>query len=315
MSDFPPIASLRSFEAVARLGSVTLAAKELHVTHSAISQQIKVLEEMVGLKLFIRHGRGVQINEDGRLYALQVREALHHIADATRLVQVKPRRQELTLAMVPSFGSHWLVPRLERFRATYPHISLRIQASLAIASMQQEGIDMAIRMGKGDWEGMESHYLFADELIVVAAPSYNDGVLPQTPSEIAKSKIIFSMESWKTWCINAGLEREIVPGGLCINDSNLVLEAVRLGKGIALERRSLVQDALSRGELVQLTPFTAPYPWPYWLVSPQAAEQKTEAVLFKAWLDEEVAAWGQQTGALEEKHARDGNRSSRPEAG
>ena len=90
MSDFPPIASLRSFEAVARLGSVTLAAKELHVTHSAISQQIKVLEEMVGLKLFIRHGRGVQINEDGRLYALQVREALHHIADATRLVQVKP---------------------------------------------------------------------------------------------------------------------------------------------------------------------------------------------------------------------------------
>ncbi|AYZ19881.1 MULTISPECIES: LysR substrate-binding domain-containing protein [Klebsiella] len=315
MSDFPPIASLRSFEAVARLGSVTLAAKELHVTHSAISQQIKVLEEMVGLKLFIRHGRGVQINEDGRLYALQVREALHHIADATRLVQVKPRRQELTLAMVPSFGSHWLVPRLERFRATYPHISLRIQASLAIASMQQEGIDMAIRMGKGDWEGMESHYLFADELIVVAAPSYNDGVLPQTPSEIAKNKIIFSMESWKTWCINAGLEREIVPGGLCINDSNLVLEAVRLGKGIALERRSLVQDALSRGELVQLTPFTAPYPWPYWLVSPQAAEQKTEAVLFKAWLDEEVAAWGQQTGALEEKHARDGNRSTRPEAG
>jgi DNA-binding transcriptional LysR family regulator len=86
---------------VARLGSVTLAAKELHVTHSAISQQIKVLEEMVGLKLFIRHGRGVQINEEGRLYALQVREALHHIADATRLVQVNPRRQELTLAMVP----------------------------------------------------------------------------------------------------------------------------------------------------------------------------------------------------------------------
>lgn len=315
MSDFPPIASLRSFEAVARLGSVTLAAKELHVTHSAISQQIKVLEEMVGLKLFIRHGRGVQINEDGRLYALQVREALHHIADATRLVQVKPRRQELTLAMVPSFGSHWLVPRLERFRATYPHISLRIQASLAIADMQQEGIDMAIRMGKGDWEGMESHYLFADELIVVAAPSYNDGALPRTPSEIAKSKIIFSMESWKTWCVNAGLEREIVPGGLCINDSNLVLEAVRLGKGIALERRSLVQEALCRGELVQLTPFTAPYPWPYWLVSPQAAEQKTEAVLFKAWLDEEVAAWGQQTDALEKKHPRDGNRRSRPEAG
>ncbi len=186
MADFPPIASLRSFEAVARLGSVTLAAKELHVTHSAISQQIKVLEEMVGLKLFIRHGRGVQINEEGRLYALQVREALHHIADATRLVQVNPRRQELTLAMVPSFGCHWLLPRLERFREKYPHISLRIQASLAITSMQQEGADLAIRMGKGDWEGTESHYLFSDQLIVVAAPTYNGGVLPHTPSEIAR---------------------------------------------------------------------------------------------------------------------------------
>lgn len=91
MSDFPPIASLRSFEAVARLGSVTLAAKEMNVTHSAISQQIKILEALVGVKLFIRHGRGVQINEEGRLYALQIREALNHISEATRLVQVKPR--------------------------------------------------------------------------------------------------------------------------------------------------------------------------------------------------------------------------------
>jgi LysR family glycine cleavage system transcriptional activator len=165
MSDFPPIASLRSFEAVARLGSVTLAAKELHVTHSAISQQIKTLEEMVGVKLFIRQGRGVQINEEGRLYALQVREALNHIADATRLVQVKPRKQELTLAMVPSFGCHWLLPRLERFRAKYPLITLRIQASLTVTSLQQEGIDIAIRMGQGNWEGSESHYLFPMSLL------------------------------------------------------------------------------------------------------------------------------------------------------
>ena len=295
MSDFPPIASLRSFEAVARLGSVTLAAKELHVTHSAISQQIKVLEEMVGVKLFIRNGRGVQINEEGRLYAIQVREALNHIADATRLVQVKPRKQELTLAMVPSFGCHWLMPRLERFRAKYPLITLRIQASLTVTSLQQEGIDIAIRMGRGKWEGSNSHYLFSDELVVVAAPGYNDGVLPTTPAEISKSHIIFSMESWKTWCVNAGLEKEIVPGGLCINDSNIILEAVRLGKGIALERRSLVQDAITRGELVQLTPFTAPYPWPYWLVTSQLTEAKPEVALFVEWLDEEVAAWRQLT--------------------
>jgi LysR family glycine cleavage system transcriptional activator len=160
MSDFPPIASLRSFEAVARLGSVTQAAKEMNVTHSAISQQIKILEELVGVKLFIRHGRGVQISEEGRLYALQIREALNHISDATRLVQVKPRTMELTLATVPSFGNHWLMPRLMRFREKFPRISLRLQVSLTVTSLQQQGIDIAIRMGQGDWEGMDSRFLF-----------------------------------------------------------------------------------------------------------------------------------------------------------
>ncbi|SQC41612.1 glycine cleavage system transcriptional activator [Klebsiella pneumoniae] len=90
MADFPPVASLRSFEAVARLGSVTQAAHEMSVTHSAVSQHIKQLEALVGVTLFIRHGRGVRITEEGRLYALQIREALQHIADATRMVQIKP---------------------------------------------------------------------------------------------------------------------------------------------------------------------------------------------------------------------------------
>ena len=98
MADFPPVASLRSFEAVARLGSVTQAAHELSVTHSAVSQHIKQLEALVGVTLFIRHGRGVRITEEGRLYALQIREALQHIADATRMVQIKPRTLEVTLA-------------------------------------------------------------------------------------------------------------------------------------------------------------------------------------------------------------------------
>ena len=294
MSDFPPIASLRSFEAVARLGSVTLAAKEMNVTHSAISQQIKILEALVGVKLFIRHGRGVQINEEGRLYALQIREALNHISEATRLVQVKPRTMELTLATVPSFGNHWLLPRLMRFREKYPLISIRLQASLTVTSLQQEGIDIAIRMGQGDWDGMDSRFLFSDELIVVAAPGYNKGNLPATPQEVAKSVIIFSTESWKSWCLNAGLEKEIVPAGLRINDSNLVLEAVRLGRGIALERRSLVRDAIARGELVQITAFTAPYPWHYWLVTSPQAEKAREISLFIAWLDEEIALWREQ---------------------
>lgn len=171
MADFPPVGSLRSFEAVARLGSVTQAAHELSVTHSAVSQHIKQLEALVGVTLFIRHGRGVRITEEGRLYALQIREALQHIADATRMVQIKPRTLEVTLATLPSFGCHWLLPRLARFQTRHPQIAVRLLTSLAVVNLQQEGIDLAIRMGQGDWEGMESRHLFADEQLVVAAPA------------------------------------------------------------------------------------------------------------------------------------------------
>lgn len=193
---------------MARLGSVTQAAHEMSVTHSAVSQHIKQLEALVGVTLFVRHGRGVRITEEGRLYALQIREALQHIADATRMVQIKPRTMELTTATLPSFGCHWLLPRLARFQARHPQIAVRLLTSLAVVNLQQEGIDLAIRMGQGDWEGMESRHLFADEQLVVAAPHYRGGDLPTTPQAIAASDIVFSMESWNAWCSQAGLKRQ-----------------------------------------------------------------------------------------------------------
>jgi LysR family glycine cleavage system transcriptional activator len=166
-----------------------------------------------------------------------------------------------------------------------------------MVDLVEEGIDLAIRMGQGDWEGMESRHLFADEQLVVAAPGYRGGNLPTSPQAIAASDIIFSMESWNAWCSQAGLEKPIVPSGLRLNDSNLVLEAVRLGAGVALERRSLVAGAIARGELVQLTAVTVPYPWHYWLtVSPQA-ENRPEVARFIAWLGEEIALWRQQISA------------------
>ncbi len=107
-------------------------------------------------------------------------------------------------------------------------------------------------MGEGDWDGVEQRLLFHDEVIAVAAPHFNHGQLPQTPQQIVDSPIIHSTESWLPWCEAAGVEMSGERAGLCSNDSNLILEAVRLGQGIALERRSLVQDAIARGELVQL---------------------------------------------------------------
>ncbi|MGK3126149.1 LysR substrate-binding domain-containing protein [Candidatus Pantoea formicae] len=299
MSDYPPLAMLRAFESVARLGSLTLAATELHVTHSAISQQIKALEELLGVRLFTRQVRGVQINEEGRLYALQIREALSRIADATRQVHVKPRRAELSLSMVPSFASHWLMPRLIRFRTQFPHIYLRIQANLTVNDLQQEGADLAIRMGKGEWAGLHSQLLFKDRLLVVAAPHFNGGELPCTPQQIAASEILFTLESWNAWCEAAGLQQPITARGIVINDSNLILQAVRLGQGIALERLSLVHDALQRDELVQLTSISVDYPWPYWLVTRKDRQATPEEDIFIAWLQTEVTRYQQSLDAMD----------------
>lgn len=284
MSNIPPITCLRSFESVARLGSVTAAAKELHVTHSAISQQIKVLEELIGVTLFTREGRGLRVSEDGRLYALQIREALGGIADATRLIKTQPKFTELVVAVLPSFGANWLLPRLPRFQQLHPQISVRLQASLAVSNLLKESVDVGVRMGKGDWEGLEQRLLFHDETVVVAAPDFNGGVLPQSAEEIIDSPIIFNMESWQPWCQAAGLDVEVPRTGLCSNDSNLVLQAVRLGQGIALERRSLVHDAIQRGELVQLTGWAAPYPFPYWLVWPKRESSQAKQRDFAEWL-------------------------------
>ena len=301
MSAFPPLTCLRSFEATSRLGSVTLAAKELHVTHSAISQQIKALEAFVGLTLFVREGRGLRVSEDGRLYALQIRQALGDIAEATRLIQAQPKTDELVVAVLPSFGRSWLVPRLPTFQALYPHMRIRLQASLSISNLHQESVDIGIRMGKGDWEGVEQRLLFHDELIAVAAPHFNGGQLPQTPQQIVDSTIIHSTESWLPWCEAAGVDMSGERAGLCSNDSNLILESVRLGQGIALERRSLVQDAIARGELVQLGDVCAPYAYPYWLVWPPREGSQTKQHAFSQWLFKEVEDYLGQLKAVTDK--------------
>lgn len=294
MSAIPPLSCLRSFEAVSRLSSVTLAAAELHVTHSAVSQQLKVLEEMLGVALFVREGRALRITEDGRLYSLQVRESLNNIADATRQVKAQPKASELVVAVMPSFGFSWLLPRIGRFQALYPHITVRLQASLAVTNLAQETVDIGVRMGRGDWDDAQKRLMFYDEMIVVAAPSFNDGQLPETPEQIVASPIIFTMDSWRPWCESAGLDTEVTRKGLCSNDSNLVLEAVRLKQGIALVRRSLVHDAIGRGELVQLSEYAAPYAYPYWLLLPDRERIEAKRQQFAEWLDGEVQQYLQE---------------------
>ncbi len=291
MSAFPPLSALRSFEAVARLGSVTLAAGELHVTHSAISQQVRQLEGLLGITLLQREGRGLRLSEEGRLYALQIRGALRDIAEATRLAKARPGEDELVVALTPSFGQKWLLPRLPGFRVAYPQYRLRLLASLEVMDLRQGLADVAIRIGQGHWEGLARQRLFEDEVVLVASPDFNGGHLPTTPEAILRCPRVTGFESWLGWCQAAGVAVPQQPAEFVVNDSNLSIEAVRMGQGIGLERRSLVAAALESGELVALSDLRVPYGFPYWLVWPERDAARAKVAAFAGWLSGEVEAY------------------------
>ncbi|MBG6287409.1 LysR family transcriptional regulator [Pseudomonas nitroreducens] len=291
MSAFPPLSALRSFEAVARLGSVTLAAGELHVTHSAISQQVRQLEGLLGITLLQREGRGLRLSEEGRLYALQIRGALRDIAEATRLAKARPGEDELVVALTPSFGQKWLLPRLPGFRAAYPQYRLRLLASLEVMDLRQGLADVAIRIGQGHWEGLARQRLFEDEVVLVASPDFNGGHLPTTPEAILRCPRVTGFESWLGWCQAAGVTVPQQTAEFVVNDSNLSIEAVRMGQGIGLERRSLVAAALESGELVALSDLRVPYGFPYWLVWPERDAARAKVAAFAGWLSGEVEAY------------------------
>jgi LysR family transcriptional regulator, glycine cleavage system transcriptional activator len=295
MSAIPPFAALRCFEAVARLGGVTLAARELHVTHSAVSQQIKLLEDTMGVALFVREARGLRLTEEGRLYALEVRAALRDISLATRRAQARPQESELVISTVPSFAQHWLVPRLAGFRALHPYYRIRLATSLQIEDLRQ-GVDIGIRMGQGNWPDVAHRKLLDDDLIAVASPRLAGapgGRFPVTAEDVMACPLIASLDApWTDWC-RAARVPEPPPASITLtaNDSNIVMTALLLGDGVALERRSIVAQALGRGDLVQITGVSVPYPYPYWLVWQPLEIMNTKQTHFAQWIEAQMDAY------------------------
>lgn len=296
MNPLPPLPALRAFEAVARLGSVVRAADELHVTHGAISQQLRTLEEFLGFTLFQRKGRRLAINEDGLIYAMRLRVALGDIAHATADVLSLPRPDELIIAVTPSFASHWLIRRLPSFRAAHPALKLTLRAGLDIVDFRIDRVDAAIRIGPGGWENVANRRLFEDEQLIVAAPHFNGGRLPRTPMEIMRAPLICSVDSWSAWLVAAGLP-DGEPHGPIYTDSNLVIEALHQGQGVTLTRRSLVHDALRAGNLAQLSEIVVPYPDPYWLIWPMRSAGTAKLAAFANWLEAVVRAYQEEVQA------------------
>ncbi len=293
----PSLNALRAFEAAARHLSFTKAAEELNVTQAAISHQVKALEEQLGLPLFRRLNRRLLLSDAGQTYVSSLTEALDRIAEATERLGAQRGGGSLRVSTLPSMAAKWLLPRLSRFRARHPEIDVLVSASHELADFRRDDVHMGIRYGKGHYPGLETILLMSDETFVVCSPKLQENGRPlRTPADLKYHTLLHDSSGeaggrdWRNWLERVGetgVDPERGPG---FSDSNLIIEAVMAGEGVALTRRSLAASDLAAGRLViPFGPIT-PALNRYYVVYPKANAELAKVRLFTAWLLEEADA-------------------------
>jgi LysR family glycine cleavage system transcriptional activator len=285
----PPLSALRPFEAAARLESFSRAADELHITHGAVSHQVRALEEHLGAPLFARHGKRVSVTAGGRAFAARVRSALDEIATAAEAVRPARRDHRLSVSVLPSFASRWLMPRLIGFMEAHPKIEVNVSASVGLADFARDEIDIAIRFGVGPWAGLVCEKFLEDEYFPVASPKMNRGKLPNTPHALLGVRLMLEdRDYWERWFEIAGVPLVHPLEGPLFNDSTYSLQAAARGEGVALARRSIIGEDLERGTLKRLFNIAVPCRESYWFVSPKDRAGAASVKAFREWVKAEL---------------------------
>jgi LysR family glycine cleavage system transcriptional activator len=297
MAPFPPLKAVRYFESAARHLSFSKAAEELNVTHSAISHQIKALEEWIGQPLFERTGRALRLTEAGRQFLPPVRSAFRQLSDAADDLRQANRGGPLTVSVLPSLASKWLVPRLYDFRAKHPEIEVRISATDRVEQIGQGGIDIAIRYGRGRWPGVETELLLQDDLFPICSPALLNGDAPlKEPSDLQHFNLLNDstweaarFDFWHQWLAQAGVTGLELKGGFSFNYSNLLVQAAVDGLGIALGNTLLAGDDLKAGRLVKPFDITISLDTAYYIVYGRDALKRPKIRVFRDWLVDQIA--------------------------
>jgi LysR family glycine cleavage system transcriptional activator len=282
--------ALRAFEAAARERSLTRAAESLHVTHGAISHQIKALESDLGVRLIERAGRGIRLTDEGERFAARVRTAFTELTTAVQEITTRGNPRLLRVSAVPSFAARWLLPRIGRFLALHPDIDLVVSANLSLVDFQRDDADVAIRYGFGQWESVRSEHMLDDSYFPVCSPRIAGGV-PQRPADLARHTLLRAEdEPWKPWFEAAGLDWQEPTRGPMFNDSAHMMQAAAEGQGVALARATLLGNDERNGVLVRPFAIEAPAPRRFYLVYPPRTADSPKLVAFRTWLYAEIAA-------------------------
>lgn len=296
--DLPPLNALRAFEAAGRHLSVTKAAEELHVTAAAVSHQVKSLEDYLDVKLFRRSGNALYLTDAGQALLPRLHAGFAELERALADLGEHDRAGLFTLSVAPIFASKWLIPRLERFRTAHPEIDVRIAATTELASFRDDGIDAAVRVGRGRYPGLECHRLFGESVVPMCSPRLMRGEHPLLGPDDLRHQVLLHIEwpareqiipDWGSWLRAVGLSNVDASRGPQFAQPDHAMQAAAEGAGVVLGWRSLAQSDLEAGRLV--IPFDLPLPMDvaFYLVYPAISGERPKLARFRDWLLAETA--------------------------
>jgi len=292
----PPLNALRAFEAIARHLSFAKAAEELHVTPAALSHQIRALEDQLGLELFHRRTRAIELTDAGRLIYPGIHAGFESVRNAVGQLERTRDQNIVVISATPGLVAKWLMPRLWRFLRAYPDIDARVSASMKVADFSAEGVDVAIRLSKRLMPDLHAQKLFEDSMLPVCAPRLVEQGL-RKPADLARFPLIHydfatSMHAppvWADWFPIAGLQGMDITRGLRVNAADHALDAAVSGAGVVLSHKLIASDDVHAGRLV--CPFGPELPLTsaYYFVCPEGHETRPNVRAFRDWLFAEMA--------------------------
>ncbi|TVT33384.1 transcriptional regulator GcvA [Marinobacter vinifirmus] len=260
MRRLPPLNALKMFEASARNLSFSGASEELFVTPSAVSHQVKTLENFLGVELFHRSNRKVTLTPQGEQYLASVKHAFDEIEMATQRLSVTQGASVVQISVAPNFLIRWLMPRMSRFRALFPDVELQINASMGLLDFNRTSTDMAVYYGNGEWDDIEVEFLRKVMLVPVCGPGLlQTGPPLEKPADLANHTLIYVSKrtwEWDNWLKKAGVEFITPKGSMQLSSSQLTTAAAQENLGVALADQTLISREIESGKLV--VPFDIP---------------------------------------------------------
>ncbi len=249
----PSLPALRAVEAAGRTGSLSRAAAELNVTHAAIAQHLRTVEDFMGCSLMIRDGRGMALTAHGAQLLPALTEGFGQVIGGVRDVMADAADAPLSITVTPSFAENWLMPRMGGFWSAHPDITVSVTPTMAISDLRRDGFDMAVRYGRGDWPGVDATLLAPADYVVVAAPSILQGRDHKTLEDMSDLPWLFESAHRETrmWAMSEGLDPACCQTKELATMS-MVLAATRAGAGVSIMSKALVMDDVTAGRLVSV---------------------------------------------------------------